>query len=168
MEIKIIRSTKRRRTVSASLKQGTMIVHAPQFIKDPQLDKIVKDLQKRIEKRQLKKELNKTQDLNVIAQRLNKEYFNGQLHWQSIQYSTNQTRKFGVCYFHSKRILISHRLTLYPVFVRDYVIVHELAHLRCPNHSQEFWRMVNQYPLTERARGYLLAVGMEDEINENS
>ncbi len=168
MEIKIIRSPKRRRTVSASLKQGTMIVHAPQFIKEHQLDKIVKDLQKRIEKRQLKKELNKTQDLNIIALTLNKKYFKGQLHWNSIAYSTNQTRKFGVCYFHSKRILISHRLAAYPTFVRNYVIVHELAHLRCPNHSQDFWDMVNQYPLTERARGYLLAVGMEDEIEENS
>ena len=32
-----------------------------------------------------------------------------------------------------------------------------------PNHSPRFWKLVARYPLTERARGYLIAVGLEGE-----
>ena len=56
-------------------------------------------------------------------------------------------------------ILISHRLTDVPPWVLDYVIVHELAHLREAGHSAAFDALVARYPLTERARGYLEAFG---------
>ena len=61
----------------------------------------------------------------------------------------------------SRRLRLSHRLAAFPEWVRDYVLVHELAHLQEPNHSPAFWRLVHRYPLAERARGYLMASGLE-------
>ena len=45
-----------------------------------------------------------------------------------------------------------------PAWVLDYVILHELTHLLQPGHGRAFWSLLEFYPRTERARGYLEGV----------
>jgi hypothetical protein len=47
--------------------------------------------------------------------------------------------------------------------VLDYVIVHELAHLSVARHDARFWALVGRYPRAERARGFLMARGMDPD-----
>src|ERR671919_184185 len=47
-------------------------------------------------------------------------------------------------------------------WVHEYVVMHELAHVEVPSPSRRFWRLVDRYPLAERARGFLIAKGLED------
>ena len=43
-------------------------------------------------------------------------------------------------------------------YFEDYVLLHELAHLLVPGHGPRFWRLLEAYPRTERAKGYLEGV----------
>lgn len=160
MEIKIVRSKKRKKTISAREVDGKFVVQAPASMSDAELQPIIKNLQKRWQKRQAKSNLD-DKALHRRAQELNRLYFNGKLKWKSIEWVTNQNSRFGSCTPGNSTIRLSHRLASMPVFVRDYVIVHELAHLIEANHGPKFWKLVNRYPKTERARGYLMAVGLE-------
>jgi hypothetical protein len=161
MEIKIIRSKKRKKSVSARMVENVFVVQAPANISDAELQPIIEKLRQRLQKRRAKESLD-DQALHRRAQELNRQYFEGKLKWKSIRWVTNQNSRVGSCTPTDQTIRISHRLAAMPAFVRDYVIVHELAHLLEANHGPKFWRLVNRYPKTERARGYLMAVGLEE------
>lgn len=167
MEIKITRSEKRKSTIGARIKNGIMYVNAPVDIPDIKLQKIIEKFKLRFEKKKLKRELSKTHNLMEILQRLNERYFEGKIQVNSIEYSANQDKKFGCCNCKARIIRISHQLAQMPDWVRDYVIIHEMAHIIEPNHSDSFWDIVNRYKLAERARGYLIAKGFESEGEEN-
>lgn len=62
---------------------------------------------------------------------------------------------------------INWRLIKAPMFVIDYVIVHELAHLIESNHTPRFWNIVRaQLPAMEKARTWLSENGqiLEEEL----
>lgn len=160
--VEVIKSKKRRKTINATLKNGVLVVRAPATMSDKELAPIIANFQKRIAKK-MRPIPQTDEELEKRARQLNREYFNGRLQWQSIRYVSNQNKRFGSCTPARGTIRISDRLAAMPKWVRDYVIVHELAHLEEANHGPKFWALVNQYPLTERARGYLMAIGLEED-----
>ena len=48
-------------------------------------------------------------------------------------------------------LAFSWRLVMAPDFVQDYVVAHEVAHLRHMNHGQRFWALVNKLTLHSEA-----------------
>ena len=68
---------------------------------------------------------------------------------------TSATTRFGSC--SSKgTISYSYRLMMYPDAAREYVVVHELAHLVHMNHSPEFYSLVEKYMPDYKQRRMLL------------
>jgi predicted metal-dependent hydrolase len=159
--VRIIRSDQRRKTVSGRLENGELILRAPASMSDDDLGPIIESFKKRIH-RKATTIPQSDEALEKRAQELNKQYFEGRLRWRSVRYVTNQNSRFGSCTPENGTIRLSHRLAAMPAWVRDYVLVHELAHLIEGNHGPRFWKLVYRYPLTERARGYLMAVGLEE------
>jgi hypothetical protein len=54
---------------------------------------------------------------------------------------TNASQRWGSCN-HRGGLNFSWRLIQAPLEIVDYVIVHELVHLRQPDHSRKFWEKV--------------------------
>ncbi|WP_394173994.1 M48 family metallopeptidase [Guptibacillus hwajinpoensis] len=53
----------------------------------------------------------------------------------------NQNTRWGSC-TPGGNININWRIMMAPMNIVDYLVVHELAHLKHPNHSTEYWRLV--------------------------
>jgi predicted metal-dependent hydrolase len=154
MEIIIKRSSRRKKTIQARIVNGAMEVLAPASISNRALEDHISRLQARLELRNAPRD---DVTLNERAKYLNKKYFNCELNWESIRYSTRQERRRGSCTTLNRTIRISQKLAKMPQWVEDYVMVHELAHLIEPNHGKNFRLLVRRYPLAERAKGFLIA-----------
>ncbi len=71
---------------------------------------------------------------------LNEKHFRQPIADIKIRYTVS---KWGSC-SSQKKLSFSTRLLLLPEEIIDYVIIHELAHLIEPNHSNKFWALVEK------------------------
>jgi hypothetical protein len=70
------------------------------------------------------------------------------------------TSRWGSC-APDKSLALSWRLVMAPAFVQDYVVAHEVAHLRHMNHGPNFWSLVDELtPHTKAAIPWLRAEGV--------
>ncbi len=69
------------------------------------------------------------------------------------------TSRWGSC-APDQSLALSWRLLMAPPFVQDYVVAHEVAHLRHMNHGPKFWSLVDELtPHTKAAIPWLRAEG---------
>jgi predicted metal-dependent hydrolase len=92
------------------------------------------------------------------AVELSERYLGGRALPRGVRWVSNQNSRWGSCTPSEGTIRLSHRLQGMPEYVVDYVLLHELAHLIVPDHGDRFWALLEAYPKTERARGYLEGV----------
>lgn len=71
----------------------------------------------------------------------------------------NQRSRWGSC-SRGGGIALNFRLVQAPAAIRDYVLIHELMHLKQQNHSRRFWRLVEAaYPRFREAERWLRTEG---------
>jgi predicted metal-dependent hydrolase len=157
LEVEVVRSTKRRKSVSARIVDGRIVVRMPQWMTKAQEAEYVTALVARLERQHTAQRV----DLATRAAELAARY--GLPLPSSIRWVTNQRHRWGSCTPETGEIRISDRIAGFPGWVLDAVIVHELAHLVHLHHTPEFWALANRYPKIERAYGFLIAKQMTDD-----
>lgn len=157
-EIEIQRSKKRRKTCTAFLQGGKIIVQVPARMSQREVDLTVADLVARIKRRE-----QVAVDPNVLMQRaaeLVSKYLDTDIIAAhpvpvTIRWVTNQNSRWGSCTPGTGAIRLSHRLQNMPQYVQDAVLFHELIHLIVLRHNAKFYELVNRYSEIERANAYL-------------
>lgn len=155
VEFELVRSN--RRTLAIEIKVGgKVLVRAPQKLDKKQIIKFVSSkydwMLKSIERQKKNKKAATFTDeqlaklkqsaKEIIPKRV--QYFSKimGLYPTCVKISSAKTR-FGSC--SAKNSLnFSFYLMLYPIDAIDYVVVHELAHIKHKNHSKDFYRLIEK------------------------
>ncbi len=171
LTIEITRDRRLRTSVRWTLKHDTVQIRAPEHISTRELDRLTDDIIARVLKQRASTRERNDYELEHRAGAINRRYFGGELRWHTIRWVSNMTKRLGSCTSGGSTdgdIRISDRIKLWPDYVVDYVIAHELAHRKFPNHSAAFWDYLASYPHTERARGFIEGIAFADGSDPDS
>jgi predicted metal-dependent hydrolase len=154
--VRVIRSARRTRTSSARLVGDTLEIRLPAWMSATEEAHWVAEWTRRFRARLVTDRV----DLPARARQLARRHALPEPN--EIRWVDGMSTRWGSCTPATGTIRLSSTLARFPSWVLDYVIVHELAHLAEPGHTAAFWRLVERYPRSERARGYLIAKSGED------
>ena len=152
MEVEVVRSAKRRKTIEARLVDGVLRIQLPGWMSATEEAQAVEKMRGRYERAAEAERI----DLASRADRLADRHDLPRP--ASICWAEQQTL-WGTCQPDAGTVRISSRLALWPDWVLDYVIVHELCHLVELGHNDAFHALEARYPKKERAIGFLIAQG---------
>jgi predicted metal-dependent hydrolase len=155
--VEVRRSARRRRTVSAYRDGDRTVVLVPARLTRAEEQRWVETMLAQLERREAKVRPSDTALLER-AQALSARHLDGRARPASVRWVDNQKTLWGSCTPVDRTIRLSRRLVGMPAYVIDYVLLHELAHLIESGHDAKFWALVDRYPRTERARGFLEGV----------
>ena len=163
MEVR--RSARRRRTVAAFWENGTAVVAIPaSFSKAQEHEWVHRMLEKlrlqgtRGSRGAGRRPPRTDAALARHAAELSAKYLGGRAVPSSVRWVSNQNSRWGSATPSEGTIRLSEKLQPMPQWVIDYVLLHELAHLLVAGHNAAFWRLLQAYPETERAKAFLEGV----------
>ncbi len=158
LTVEVTHDRRLRTSARWALHGETIRVRVPERLPPSQVDTLLDGIIARVLKQRERARRHNDASLERRARQINRAYFAGELHWHSIRWVDTMQRRLGSCSSGGSTdgdIRISDRIREWPDYVVDYVIAHELAHRRYPNHSADFWEYLARYPHAERARGFI-------------
>ena len=153
-EFRVIRSSRRKRSMSAYRQNGIIEIHIPdrmsrkdEFAAIPEMIEIVL--------RREAKNRSSDQLLETMAADLLRRFLPDFHERPSSITWRNMRERWGSCTTGDGTIRISLRLNGAPEYVIACVVFHELIHLRIPGHGTDFQEFLDRYTDKDRAEAFL-------------
>ncbi len=154
----VLKTNKRSRSIRLAIHPGAKVtVTTPRFVPQFVIDNFLKDKSEWIfekidyfskfppvkNKKEKRDEYLKYKEDTLILVKERLEYFNKLYHfkWNRISIKNQKTR-WGSC-SRQGNLNFNYKIVLLPEEQADYIIVHELCHLKELNHSSRFWKLVS-------------------------
>jgi predicted metal-dependent hydrolase len=151
LRVEVVRSAKRRRTVSAQVVGDVLRLAIPSWMSTAEEAHWVDEMSARFRRQRSADRIDLVARAQLLARRHDLR------RPREVRWADDMNARWGSCTPSTGVIRLSTRLAAFPAWVIDYVLVHELAHLDEPGHGERFWQLVHRYDRAERAIGYLMA-----------
>ena len=153
-EFRVIRSSRRKRTLHAYRQNGVIEIHIPDRLSRRQEFEMIPEMIDLVLKRENR--LRKSDGALLELSDLLLAEFLPEFYERPISVTWRVMReRWGSCTTVDKTIRISERLNTAPDYALRYVLFHELIHLRIAGHGDDFHELLARYPDKDRAEAFL-------------
>jgi len=162
-EIVVIRSSRRKKNISAYRQGGRIVVSIPARMSKADERAMVPEMVAKIRAQEAVATMSE-ESLQIRAGQLLTEFAPeilarpASVNWRAMR------ERWGSCTGIDRSIRISDRLKGAPEYVLDYVLFHEAIHLEYFDHGEQFKELLARFPLEWQAEAYLQG----DEAAENA
>jgi predicted metal-dependent hydrolase len=157
-EIIVIRSTRRKKNISAYRQGGRIVVSIPARMSKADERAMVPEMVAKIRAQEAAATMSEERLATRVDELLSELAPEISLRPSSINWRGMRER-WGSCTSTDRTIRISDRLKGSPDYVLDYVLFHEAIHLQFFDHGPEFKAILSRFPLEDQAEAYLSGVG---------
>ena len=165
-EVEVVRSSARRRTSSARVRDGRILIRLPAHLSGREADRATRDLLDRLRQR-ASRPAPRTSLARAVTARATRTRTGPRgddelvaradavaLRWladvdvraASVHWSHRMTTRWASCTVPPGRIRVSHRLADAPAVVLDCLLLHELAHIAHTGHGPAFRALADRHP----------------------
>ena len=153
-EIRLIRNPRRKRTISAYREQGAIVIQIPAKLPARELNDLIPEMVQRVLTREAREKVSEGELIERAGKLLATYLPEFSEKPVSITWRTMNER-WGSCTTIDRTIRISDRLNGVPQYVLDYILLHELIHLRIPDHGADFQDLLDRFGDSDRACAFL-------------
>jgi predicted metal-dependent hydrolase len=153
-QYRVVRKERRRRSISAFRQGGVIEIHIPAKLSKRQELEIIPEMIAMVLRREGRSRKTDLQLLEIGMELLAKYLPDFDVVPASINWR-NMSERWGSCTTVDRTIRISDRLIGAPNYVLNYIIFHELIHLRIPGHDQDFYNYLNRFTDQQKCEAFL-------------